>query len=363
MCYGHIYFISIINNVSIKYMRNHIVVSPHPKYIVEKSIPKDWKKCKIVTPKEFENMDYDKDKDQVYPWGDVAFDTICSKIDNPEMGFSLEVSELCNNKYNCRERLKSLKDIPFKICKNFVVDWPENKEEKLIAKPVNGTGSSGILIVKHGDKLKPIDADYIIEKYIDDKYARMCVDGYLCNGKVGILSLWDNNYQKESPTTFESLSYPCRLDDEIHTKAIKKFTEVLNELHELTKTDNQIFDIEFFIVDGEAQVMEINPRIGGNFLPFYEAVTGYNPWKSYESIRKGEQPKKSCEPGSGICRYNWFFDCKDGIYEDEEGNYSVKSAQYSHTYVFSPEKKMDYEKLLKYTENIFEEYKEKVREK
>ena len=109
--------------------------------------------------------------------------------------------------------------------------------------------------------------------------------------------------------------------------------------------------------------MEINPRIGGNFLPFYEEVTGYNPWKSYESIREGKVPKKSCEAGSGVCRYNWHFDCEDGIYEDDKGNYTVKSSQYSHTYVYSPEKKMNYDKLLRYSEDVFEDYKKQIKKK
>ena len=343
-------------------MRNHIVISPHPKYIVEKSIPKEWKEegnyC-IVTSPEFLEMDYDVELDAVYPWGDIAFDTICEKIDRPDKGFSKSVSELCNNKYTCRKTLKSLDDIPFEICKDNVVNWPGDKDEKLIAKPVNGTGSRGISIVKHGDQLEAIDQDYIIEKYIDDKYPRMCVDGYLCNGEIGILCLWDNNYKKDDPTRFESLAYPCRLSDTVQFKAIRKFRQAVKELHDLTGTDNQIFDIEFFIIDGEAKIMEINPRIGGNYLPFFERVTGYNPWKCYENIRNGKLPEKVSLGGCGVCRYNWFFDCEDSIYEDKKGNYSVKSAQYSHTYMFSSKRNISYKELLKKAKKVYKRFKYK----
>ena len=167
------------------------------------------------------------------------------------------------------------------------------------------------------------------------------------------MSIWDSIYYKEVPTKFKYLIFPSKYSDNDFLK--QKFIKVVQELHEKTGCNNQIIDIEFFLVDNKPLVMEINPRIGGNYLPIYH-ITGYNNFLVSEELKKGVIPKKTEKIGFGVCRYNYGRGKNNDvvILSENTNIFSVNSGTngYYHTYSFSY--KNDLDKLI---ENVEKEYK------
>lgn len=335
-------------------MKRKIVISLHNPSLVISSIPEDWEYYSIVTPLEFKSLPYVFDDCEIYPWGDTAYNIVSETVDRPQFGFSKMLSYICNHKYICRSTLQSMKSIPYKICKNNRIEWKQDENKKLIAKPIHGSGSRDIHIVYHGDNVPDIKEDYIVEEYIDDSYPRLSIDGYICDGVVGILSIWDSVYDKDKPLQFNYLQYPSVHRD--NSNVIDKYVEVVKELYNRFHCNRQIIDIEFFLVGDEVKVMEINPRIGGNYLPIYEEVTGYNPWKCYESLYQGKIPQRTCSEKNGLCAYNYNYAPIKGIYQhyfdkslptisstifrkQEKNIFSIVESPgafgYSHTYMYS----------------------------
>ena len=80
--------------------------------IATSCLPDDWDgHYTLMTPEEFRNFNYDPVLHEVYPIGDKSYDTASEIINNPELGFCLKLSEICNNKFVCRNTLDCMKDI------------------------------------------------------------------------------------------------------------------------------------------------------------------------------------------------------------------------------------------------------------
>ena len=148
-------------------VKEKVIISYHDISFIEKTIPSDWDSYTVIDPHNFADFDFDPNLHELYPWGDYAYDTLAHSINIPELGFCKKLSELCNDKFVCRDTLESMKDIPYTICDNTIVNWPGDPNDKLIAKPVDGCGSNGLHIVKHGDVLPDDGNTYIIELYIE----------------------------------------------------------------------------------------------------------------------------------------------------------------------------------------------------
>ena len=326
--------------------KQKIIVSYHDNLYIETTIPDDWNNNYIVIhPNDLSSFNYDPELHDIFPWGDLAYDTCAKQFNLPNKGFSKKLSELCNDKYITREKLDSLKDIPYTICSNRVVNWSGDPNDKLIAKPVDGCGSRDLHIVKHGDILPDDDITYIIELYIDDKYHRATIDGYITNGQIGVLDIFDYNFYPDDPMKLTSMVYPSKFID--NQLIYDKYIEVVSELHEKTGCNNQIINIDIFIMDNEVKVMEINPRMGGNYLPIFEISTGYNPWKCHEAVYNGEIPVRTGKEHNGICKFTYLW--TDSVYkyvDDQSSDYNMFSLlagkdSYSQLYIYSETKSLE----------------------
>ena len=193
----------------------------------------------------------------------------------------------------------------------------------------------GVRTVYHGDTLPDIQDDYIIEKYIDDKYPRVSVDGYISGDHTEILSIVDSVYYEDDPLKFHYLA-----SHSVHDSAAlrEKYFETIREIKEVTNCDNQIIDVEFFVVGEKAICMEINPRIFSNMVPVYSQMTGYNPWLAMEAIKNGQTPVKTTTTCKNvICKYNHIFNHNDAFVQHGTSFFTVINSLYSHTYGYSNE--------------------------
>lgn len=278
------------------------IVTSHSFASIKRSIPPSWE-CAYIHPKTI-NAALDIVNNLYFPANDDGYNTLCKYIENGEdVGFCKALSDLANNKYKARSTLKSLRGVPFTISTNNKVEWPFDVNDDLIAKPIHGTGSRNVIKTKHGESLPHINEDYIIEKYIDDCYQRVSVDGYVCGKKIGILTTCDNMYYPDDPTKFHYLGHPSIHQED--SKLMQRFVEVIKELVKVTGCNNQIIDVEFFAVDGDYLVMEINPRILANSVPIYEKIAGINPWVFSEGLQKGVVYDLTSTPQVGVIRYNY----------------------------------------------------------
>merc|ERR1712188_108483 len=310
-----------------------MIVMPHIYITFYNTYPKEWTDIDIVTIEEFEQMETIPDDVEVYSISDSGYDIVSSKLNIIEQGFCNELALLCNDKYLCRTSMETLQDIEFTVCDDNIVNWPYNTDDILFAKPLGGFGSKNLSIVKHGDILPDIGDDYIIEKYIDDVHPRVDINGYLCGDEIGVLSVMDNIYDDEIGYQLKYFIYPSTFSN--NQKLLNKYNQVVAELKEQTGCNNCIINIEFFIVDGEPIVMEINPRIGVNYLPIFH-VTGYNPWKAMEDLKRGNIPSKTEQEGVGICRYNYIWN-NNSIFmiQNNSNTFSLITSAFSHSYNYS----------------------------
>ena len=191
----------------------------------------------------------------------------------------------------------------------------------------------GIQVAQHGNILPDTQENYIIEKYIDDKYPRVSVDGYICGDQIKILGVVDSVYYKDDPLKFNYL-----VSHSVHDSSTlrEKYMEIIKELKQVTKCDKQIIDVEFFIVEGKPIGMEINPRVFTNMIPVYTWMTGYNPWLVMEAIKKGHMPLKITAPcKTVISKYNHAYQHEPVFLQHDNSIFTIMFCSLSHTYGFS----------------------------
>jgi len=282
------------------------IVTSHSFASIKRSIPPSWEaEAEYLHPRSI-NAPLDTENHQYFAGNDDGYNVVSRYIDNSkDVSFSKALCDLANDKYKARTVLKSLKGVPFTLSTNNYVNWPFDVNDHLIAKPIHGTGSRNVIKTKHGETLPDIGEDYIIEKYIDDRYQRVGVDGYVCGKEIGILTTCDDMYFQDNPTKFHYLGHPSIHHDDPKLK--QRFEEVVRELVKVTGFNNHLIDVEFFAVEGDFLVMEINPRILANSIPIYEKIAGINPWIFLEGLKKGVVHDLTSTPQSGVVRYNYMY--------------------------------------------------------
>jgi len=311
------------------------IITSKPDVMLENSIPRSWKgNIRILSDKDWPALieSIDRSVDEVYAVGDADYAAVAkSSLGFPNI--SKKLSDITVDKYEGRMALSCMKDIPFTICDDNIVAWPYHVDDVLFAKPVGGYASiNTISHVRHGDILPDIQEAYIIEKYIEQKHLRITAEGFVCGDDIGILFTYDNiEYLDQSNSTegrhqpgprLRYLGHPSRYHSD--PKMTKRFLEVVSELRQVTGCDRQMLNIEFFVIDGEFVVMEINPRISGNALPFYEKVSGVNPWLFMEHLLRGVVlPFPAEPPCTGVCRYTYGFNGMPVFTKHDEDTFSI----------------------------------------
>ena len=332
------------------------VVTPSAPCLIWESLPEEWKDAvAIVHPTQFVASQSDRAEsgENVYSVSDAGYEAVSHVVNNPTYGFCRNLASLCINKFTTRQTMRTMQDIPYRLVgENLTVEWEHDPAQKLIAKPARGSGSRDVHIVKHGHQLPPLLNDrYIVERYVPDSVPRVSIDGYVCGKHIGILCMWDSVYHRQAPTTFHYLAFPSAHASD--ARVVRKFTDVVRELQAITGCDNQIIDMELFVEPDRVTVMEINPRLGVNYIPIYENATGYCPWRSLTRLKKGLRPIRTKPPSNGVCRYNHDYEHNrqrngepwghlvHAPVKHVESHFSIYTDAHAHTYATSPVKSID----------------------
>ena len=265
-----------------------IIVTSNDSKIIDDGIPIEWgNNYEIITPQDFINLESINhyNINNIYVCTDNDYDIVSQRLDNPSCGFSKHLSDLCN--YNL-------------------------------------TQNTNLNYIDYDDQLIP----------------NFCVTGYICNNKIGILSIWDYIYNNtENLQTLQSIKYPSSYKN--NCILINEYRKIMRELFKIINCNNIIIDIEFLLHEDEIHIVKIRPMIIKNKLPIYENVTGYNILLSLERLRKGLKPIRTIIEKKGIIIPFHNLTLPDGTYIHTTGIFTIIEKDYSYSYGYSYTKDLD----------------------
>lgn len=116
---------------------------------------------------------------------------------------------------------------------------------------------------------------------------QVSVDGYGFNGAINIHGIVDAHWYAGT-NSFKRFVYPSRLSAEVQAR----MREIARTIMTRIKFDNGLFNIEMFYnaEQDSISVIEINPRLCGQFADLFEKVDGTNLYDVLLAIATGNQP-------------------------------------------------------------------------
>ena len=132
-----------------------------------------------------------------------------------------------------------------------------------------------------------IDADCFIAEGCVDGALQVCVDGYAHAGEVHVLGTVDS-VMYPGTTSFMRFEYPSQLSAE----HVAKLESVAKRAVEAIGFTHGLFNVELFF-DPKTEritIIEINPRMAGQFSDLYERVDGKSLWALELDLALGKTP-------------------------------------------------------------------------
>ncbi|MBL8309860.1 MAG: ATP-grasp domain-containing protein [Burkholderiales bacterium] len=133
-----------------------------------------------------------------------------------------------------------------------------------------------------------IDADCFIAEGCVDNALQVCVDGYAHAGKVNILGTVDS-VMYPGTSAFMRFEYPSRLGSEV----VARLEDVARRAVAAIGFTHGLFNVELFYQpeSGRITIIEINPRMAGQFSDLYERVDGNSLWSLELDLALGKTPR------------------------------------------------------------------------
>ena len=132
-----------------------------------------------------------------------------------------------------------------------------------------------------------IDADCFIAEGCVDGALQVCVDGYAHAGEVHVLGTVDS-VMYPGTTSFMRFEYPSQLS----ATHVTKLESVAKRAVEAIGFSHGLFNVELFF-DPKTEritIIEINPRMAGQFSDLYERVDGKSLWALELDLALGKPP-------------------------------------------------------------------------
>jgi hypothetical protein len=117
---------------------------------------------------------------------------------------------------------------------------------------------------------------------------QVTVEGFSCRGKVGILGIVDS-IMHPGTRSFARFEYPSQLPVSVQ----KRMVDITKRVIEHIGLDSTLFNIEM-TYDPATQrigIIEINPRMCGQFADLYEKVDGTNGYEVALALAAGDRPR------------------------------------------------------------------------
>ncbi len=132
-----------------------------------------------------------------------------------------------------------------------------------------------------------IDADCFIAEGCVDGALQVCVDGYAHAGEVHVLGTVDS-VMYPGTTSFMRFEYPSQLSAD----HVAKLESVAKRAVEAIGFTHGLFNVELFFDTKTERItlIEINPRMAGQFSDLYERVDGKSLWALELELALGKPP-------------------------------------------------------------------------
>lgn len=119
------------------------------------------------------------------------------------------------------------------------------------------------------------------------------LEGYVCDGEVEILGIVDSTLHPNG--SFARFDYPSRLP----ASDQRRMEDVARRVVSALGLERTLFNIELMLEGGSGRVwiVEVNPRICGQFADLYQKVDGTNGYEIALALCTGGRPRR--EPGGG----------------------------------------------------------------
>ena len=130
-------------------------------------------------------------------------------------------------------------------------------------------------------------ADHFIAETLIDNAVQVCVDGYALNGRIEILGVVDS-IMYPGTDAFMRFEYPSRLAPSV----IDRFRVVATKAVAALGFSHGLFNVELrWQPDSDRiWIVEVNPRMAGQFSDLYERVTGRSLWAVQLPLALGKTP-------------------------------------------------------------------------
>lgn len=135
---------------------------------------------------------------------------------------------------------------------------------KLIAKPVNGGGSKGVLKIDDEKALysflgsTPIKEEYIIEEYINYSH-RLNGDCFVIDNEVYFMVVGDYYYDEFNSVVSYATAFPSNYSRQKVENYLSDFVKKINY-------GTGAMNFEFIVRDQKLYCIEVNPRNSGNYI-------------------------------------------------------------------------------------------------
>ena len=138
-----------------------------------------------------------------------------------------------------------------------------------------------------------IDGHYFLaESFLHG--AQVTVEGYVCRGQVEIYGIVDSVIHKDTGS-FARFDYPSGIRAEMQAQ----MTEIARRVIAHSGLDNSAFNIEMIYdaATDDIRIIEINPRICGQFGDLYAKVDGRNSYVYALHVATGSEPPRPSRSG------------------------------------------------------------------
>ena len=124
---------------------------------------------------------------------------------------------------------------------------------------------------------------------------QVTVEGFVHRGEPAILGIVDS-IMHPGTRSFARFDFPSSLDDEIQ----EKMEDVAERVVRRLGLDGTPFNVEMFFEPetGRISIIEVNPRMCGQFADLYEKVDGTNGYEVALALAAGERPRPKRRAGA-----------------------------------------------------------------
>lgn len=218
-----------------------------------------------------------------------------------------------SHKFRARQMLQDVAPVKFAL-----ID-PEKPADPpfgypCFVKPVRGTFSMHTRLVKNADELRAFMASPGVREFraqyvqmfnsmwarhvgdgIDGRYfmaeeplsgAQVTVEGLICQGKVTVFGVVDSELHPRTGS-FTRFVYPSRLPQAVQ----QQMHDVAARAVVALGLDNTLFNLEmFWSAEQGARIIEVNPRMCGQFGDLYLRVDGRSSYEAALELSSGRRP-------------------------------------------------------------------------